>query len=184
MRRDLLVFIALAFALALPKSVLPQSLTRSLKSNSPRVDLKALMNKAHSGNPEAQFQLGVVYQSGIGVEKSEFEAMRWYSLAANNGHTEAQNNLAYLYEAGPDGLKDMAEAVKWYKRGAVYGSAMAQYNMGRLYLLGRGVQQSEDEGLRWMEKSAEAACPNALAALAAMSRPDREFQETRAEPSS
>jgi TPR repeat protein len=76
------------------------------------------------------------------VDKSEYEAMRWYGLAANSGHTEAQNNLAYLYETGPDGLKDIAEAVKWYRRGVIYGNAMAQYNLGRLYLYGLGVQQS------------------------------------------
>ena len=66
--------------------------------------MKALMNKANSGDPEAQFGLGVVYQQGLGVDKSEYEAMRWYRFAANSGHTEAQNNLAYLFETGPNGL--------------------------------------------------------------------------------
>lgn len=80
------------------------------------------MSKANSGNPEAQFELGIAYDRGLGVDKSESEAMRWYRSAANSGHTEAQNNLAYLYETGPDGLKDMAEAAKWYKRSAIYGS--------------------------------------------------------------
>jgi hypothetical protein len=132
MRRDLLVFIALAVAVALPPLGLPQSSTSSLMSKSPRLDLKALTNKAHEGNPEAQYELGVVYQGGVGVEKSQFEAMRWYRLAANSGNTNAQNDLAYLYETGPYGLKDTAEAVKWYKRAAVYGNALAQYNLGRL----------------------------------------------------
>lgn len=142
MRRDLVVFIALAFSLVFPSRGLPQSATSALISKSPRIDLKALMTKANSGNPEAQYQLGIAYGHGLGVDKSEYEAMRWYRLAANSGYTDAQNDLAYLYETGPDGLKDMAEAVKWYMRSAIYGNGMAQFNIGRLHLYGLGVQRA------------------------------------------
>jgi TPR repeat protein len=82
--------------------------------------------------------MGIAYDRGLGVDKSEYEAMRWYRLAANSGHTEAQNNLAYLYETGPDALRDLTEAIKWYSRAAVYGSTMAQFNLGRAYLYGIG----------------------------------------------
>lgn len=146
MRRDLLAFFALAVSLIFPASGLAQSSASSLVSNSSRVDLESLTDKASSGNPEAQYELGLMYDSGRGVEKSEYEAMHWYRLAANSGNTNAQNNLAYLYETGPVGLKDMNEAVKWYMRAAVYGCAMAQFNMGRLYLYGRGVQQKRPGG--------------------------------------
>src|SRR6516164_5800894 len=132
MRRHLVASIALAFVLVFPSPGFAQSTTSALISKSSRIDVKALLDKANSGNPEAQYQLGFAYDRGLGVDRSEYEAMRWYRFAANSGHTEAQNNLAYLYETGPDGLKDIAEAVKWYRRGAVYGSCMAQFNLGRL----------------------------------------------------
>src|SRR5260370_39980494 len=170
MRRDFFVLIPWALALVFRSTGLPQSAMPALKSKSPRVDIKALMNKANSGDPEAQFGLGTVYQQGLGVDKSEYEAMRWYRLAANSGHTEAQNSLAYLYETGPDGLKDFTEAVKWYRRGAIYGNAMAQYNLGRLYLYGLGVEQSDEEALHWLQKSAEGDCPRAIAALGVIYR--------------
>jgi TPR repeat protein len=136
MRRDFVVLIALAFALVFPSCRWPQSATSALVSKSPRVDVKTPVDKANFGDPEAQYQLGLAYDLGLGVDKNEYEAMRWYRLAANSGHTGAQNNLAYLCETGPDGLKDITEAVKWYRRGAIYGDAMAQYNLGRLYLYG------------------------------------------------
>src|SRR6516165_3073337 len=129
MRRNLLVFIALTFGLIFPSAAWPQSATSALISKSPRVDVKALMNKANSGNPEAQFELGVAYEHGLGADKSEYDAMRWYRMAANSGHTEAQNSLAYLYEIGSESLRDIAEAVKWYRRGAIYGNSMSQYNL-------------------------------------------------------
>src|SRR5215469_6783094 len=128
-RRVLLAFIFLAFAVALPSPTWPQSTDSFLISKSPRIDLRALTDKASSGDPGAQYELGIRYQSGLGVDKSEYEAMRWYQRAANSGNPDAQNNLAYLYETGPDGLRDMTEAVKWYKRAAIYGDAAAQLNV-------------------------------------------------------
>src|SRR5215475_9753377 len=168
MRKDLVAFIALGFSLAFASTGLPQSATSALIAKSPRIDLKALLAKASSGDPEAQFQLGLAYDHGLGLDKSAYEAMRWYRLAANSGHTEAQNNLAYLYETGPDALRDLNEAIKWYSRAAVYGSATAQFNLGRAYLYGTGVQQSDEEAVHWLRKSADAHCSRAVAALAVM----------------
>src|SRR5262249_43102084 len=121
MRKDLVAFIALGFSLVFASAGSPQSPTSALVSKTPRIDVKALLAKANAGNPEAEFTLGIAYDHGLGVDKSAYEAMRWYRMAANSGLTEAQNNLAYLYETGPDGLKDVSEAIKWYKRASVYG---------------------------------------------------------------
>jgi len=115
-RRDLLLFIALAIALFFPLPGLAQSTTSALIAKLPHIDIKTLTHKANSGNPEAQFELGLAYEKGLGVDKSQSEAMRWYRSAAKSGDTRAQYKLAYLYETGPDGIKDIGEAVKWYKR--------------------------------------------------------------------
>ena len=87
MRRDLLGFVALALVLSFPSAGLPQSTTPGSTTKSPRIDVKALTEKANSGNPEAQYKLGLAYEQGVGVEKSDYEAMRWYRMAANNGDT-------------------------------------------------------------------------------------------------
>src|SRR5215472_3357192 len=153
MRRDLIVFSALALVPFFPLCGLPQSATPALLSKSSRVDLKTLAKKANAGDPESQYELGLDYDRGVGVEKNEYEAMRWYGMAANSGHVNAQNNLGYLYETGPKALKDMAEAVKWYQRAAAYGNAWAQFNLGRLYLYGLGVKRNDEEAAYWLKKS-------------------------------
>jgi hypothetical protein len=81
----------------------------SLIAKSARIDLKALTEKAESPNLDAEYQPGFVYQ--LGVDKSEYEATRWYRLPADSGQ-----DLAYLYETGPEGLRDICEALKWYTR--------------------------------------------------------------------
>ena len=44
---------------------------------------------AESGNKEAQYHLGYMYQTGIGVNQNSNQALHWYELAAKQGHNSA-----------------------------------------------------------------------------------------------
>ena len=54
------------------------------------------MKSAELGNPEAQYNLGVMYDRGIFVEKDIDKAKYWYEKAAANGWANAQYNLNNL----------------------------------------------------------------------------------------
>ena len=54
---------------------------------------------ANNGHVDAQFNLDIKYDKGIGVEQSETEAFSWYFKAAKSGHSQAQFNLANTYRA-------------------------------------------------------------------------------------
>ena len=60
-------------------------------------DLSAL---AEAGATEAQYSLGVKYDTGEGVPQDDAEAVRWYRLAAEQGHASAQYNLGVQYDNG------------------------------------------------------------------------------------
>ena len=47
----------------------------------PADDLFALITKAEQGDAEAQYKLGVRYDTGDGVPQDHEEAARWYRLA-------------------------------------------------------------------------------------------------------
>ena len=51
---------------------------------------------AENGLAEAQFQCGLLYYHGEGVERDIGEAHRYFELAANQGREDAQHNLAVL----------------------------------------------------------------------------------------
>jgi len=53
---------------------------------------------ADAGDMNAQYNLGVMYEHGHGVEQSDLTAGEWYQLAADNGHPEAPMALQLLYE--------------------------------------------------------------------------------------
>ncbi|MBL4608314.1 MAG: SEL1-like repeat protein, partial [Pseudomonadales bacterium] len=78
------------------------------------------------GYPEAQFNLGAMYESGEGVEQSYIEARRWHLLAAEQGFSDAQNNLGALYNNGTGIERDYAEAMRWYRLAAEQGVSIAQ----------------------------------------------------------
>ena len=77
---------------------------------------------AEAGRPQAQFNIAVMYEQGLGVEKSDVEAARWYLAAAEGGDATAQSKVASLYQAGVGVARDPDKAAFWSAQ-AARGSA-------------------------------------------------------------
>ena len=56
-------------------------------------DLQKTLQSARQGNAAAQFNLGLMYDSGRGVRQDYTKAVQWYRKAAEQGVAEAQYNL-------------------------------------------------------------------------------------------
>ena len=54
---------------------------------------------AERGSAQAQYNLGVCYENGDGVEKDTSEAMKWYRIASEQGHKDAETALQKLQES-------------------------------------------------------------------------------------
>ena len=102
---------------------------------------------AAEGHSDSQFNLGLMYEQGIGVEKDEKEALAWYLKSAQLGNSNAQFNLAVLYENGRGCDVDFKEAHRWYREAVMKGDGLAVGNLGMLYLRGQGVQEDKIAGL-------------------------------------
>ena len=55
---------------------------------------------AKQGDAKAQFNLGLSYDRGEGVEKNYETAVEWYRKAAEQGYAKAQTNLGLSYDLG------------------------------------------------------------------------------------
>ena len=106
--------------------------------------------------------LGVMYETGRGVEKDEAVAVEWYRKAAEQGCATAQCNLGVMYENGRGVEEDDIVASEWYRKAAEQGYAKAQYNLGWMYENGRGIAQSSAEAVKWFRKAAEQGNADAL----------------------
>jgi len=95
--------------------------------------LKNWMPLAEKDDAEAQRNIGIMFQQGLGAPQSDVEAAHWYRRAAENGHARAQQNLGVMYEEGAGVLQDYSEAVKWYRKSAEQGNVNAKINLGVLY---------------------------------------------------
>ena len=114
-----------------------------------------LLQKAESGDANAQYQLGQCYFYGLGTSKNDKEAFKWTSKSADQGNQKAEYNLGASYLQGIGTSKNETEAFKWYKKAADKGVPLAQYNLGVLYQKGIGVEKNDAEALTWFTKSAD-----------------------------
>ena len=128
-------------------------------------DLRA---SAEAGDAEAQFILGGMYVTGVGVPQDAAEAVAWYRRAAEQGYARAQYNLGVIYAEGVGGPQNAAEAVAWYRRAAEQGNARAQSNLGVMYAEGVGGPQDAAEAVAWYRRAAEQGDASAQSNLGAM----------------
>ena len=74
---------------------------------------------------EAQFNLGVRYDTGEGVPQDYAEAVRWYRLAADQRHANVQINLGNRYANGEGVPQDYVQAHTWYRPGGGSGTRLS-----------------------------------------------------------
>jgi hypothetical protein len=121
--------------------------------------LRAWRPLAEQGHRDAQFNLGLLYENGLGVAKDGAEAARWYRLAAEQNDRTAQAYLAEMYAQGLGVERDDREALHWYRTAAERGHAASQYNVGLFYATGRGIAPSDVQALAWLTVAEENGAP-------------------------
>lgn len=127
-----------------------------------RGDLKSLKNRAEAGDAEAQYQLGVLYDLGLGVTKSYAESGKWYLKAAAAGVAEAQFILGTrYYQHGSKAKENYATAFSWFFKAASQGVPEAQHNLGVMYAQGQGTPINKVEAYKWFILAASRGSTNA-----------------------
>jgi TPR repeat protein len=110
---------------------------------------------AEQGLDLAQYNLGVLYYSGLGVKADHEKAYEWTKKAAEQGHLTAQFNLGTLYFNGHGTRRNREEAFQWYSVAAQQDHAEAQYNLATLYGDGTGVEKDLVKAHFWANVSRE-----------------------------
>jgi TPR repeat protein len=117
--------------------------------------VKEFRAAAEAGNADAQFNMALMYERGIGVIKDEQESVVWYRKSAEQGNSNAQFNLAVMYENGRGTAVDYDQANQWYRKAAVQDDGLAIGNLGMLYIRGQGVKPNKVVGLALLFLSVE-----------------------------
>ena len=88
---------------------------------------------AEEGLDLAQYNLGILYFTGQGVDKDLAEAFRWTEAAALQGHVAAQFNLGSLYYAGDGVGVDQEKAVELFESAARAGHGNSALLLANMY---------------------------------------------------
>jgi TPR repeat protein len=104
---------------------------------------------ADGGYPAAQFNIGMLYENGLGVEKSYTKANGWFQKAVDRNFAPAQLLLgrAYLNGIGVD--KNVDRALVLLTSAADQGHPQAQYEVGVIYREGTIVQRDQVRALEY-----------------------------------
>jgi hypothetical protein len=78
--------------------------------------LRIWMQTAEGGDPEAQTNVGEIYERGLGVPPDYAAAALWYQKAADKGYSRALFNLGTMYEQGLGVAQDPLKALNLYRQ--------------------------------------------------------------------
>ncbi|MBR6068539.1 MAG: SEL1-like repeat protein [Bacteroidales bacterium] len=119
------------------------------------LDIESLMDVAEQGDAVAQYNLGVCYRDGKGIQQDYIKAFDWFKKSAEQGYATAQFEIGFCYRTGKGIQQDYKKAFEWFKKSAEQGYATAQFCLGLCYSYGRGVQENYKKAFEWFEKSVE-----------------------------
>ena len=104
-------------------------------------------------NAYKQFELGVRYSRGQGVEQDYKKAIYWYKKAAEQGHPQSQHNLGVMYYNEDGFIQDYAKAHMWFNISAYSGNPDASETRDTVSKLMTSQQLAEAQRMarEWVE---------------------------------
>lgn len=102
----------------------PEDFTAAYKKGDYAAALRVLRPLADQGDADAESNLGLIYETGRGVQQDFREAAKWYRRAADQGNAFAQAQLAALYMLGRGVPRDDVLAYMWFNLAAAQGEKL------------------------------------------------------------
>ena len=162
------------------------NLNLELRKN-PSEALRWYIKAAALKEAAAIYNIGTLFERGIGVEEDMETAFDWYLRAATYGSVNAQNVMGIFHEQGISTDRNALEAILWYRfvhicfltqdnqltyisvefsKSALGGHPHAQYNLARCYSQAIGVDRRSDLAMVWFQFSADQNHTLAMMSLA------------------
>lgn len=109
----LLVLTSACYAANSPRQLFEEAVRLDLRAETARA-FETYLKAAEQGEPEAQFNVAVMLDSGRGTRSNIKQAAVWYARAAAHGNRRAAYNLALLYSNGEGVPKNEGIAQAWF----------------------------------------------------------------------
>ena len=120
----------------------------------------------NSGDPIAQYKLGVMYLEGDGVSKDEAAGRKFLELSSEQGVSAAFKQLSEIYRKGKGVPVDLTKAFAYAKTGAEYVDDIdATYQYAEMLLNGEGTEKNIALAIDWFDRAIQLGHCKAQCAL-------------------
>ena len=117
--------------------------------------MEELIKQADEGDDRAQYQLGLVYYNGDGINKNYRRAYCYFQKAADQGHAEAQFMLGEMLRSGKKIGKDLKRAFEWYTLASQQGHIPSKHCLAGMVYDGEGCKRDAKRGKELFEEVAK-----------------------------
>lgn len=121
-----------------------------------------LKKAAKLGNPESQYNLGVCYQFGYGVEKNDSLSTNWYKKSADQGWKDGQYKMSFAHIKGNGVKKDEKKAFEYALLCADQEDVECIFNVISCFKDGIGTEKDSLKVLEWAIKLGKMKTPENL----------------------
>lgn len=95
------------------------------------------LKEARIGDPAAQYEVALMYATGVGVGKNVSQAFAWTKAAAEKGHTAAQYLLGSAHAGGLGTPKDTQKSLLWFIKAYEHGNEKASLKLAKVLAAGQ-----------------------------------------------
>ena len=132
--------------------------------NKPNIEMAItlLVKECEKENPLAYYDMGTIFNKGLGVDIDSEKAKEYYTKSFNifnDLESQYSNNyfkykIGKMYMQGIGTEQNYEEAFNWLSEPAVNGYQLAEYSLGNLYYYGNGVDKNINEAFNLYKSSA------------------------------
>ena len=117
----------------------------------PAQAVELLAQAADLGEPEAMFELGGLYERGIGTDQNVEQAVALYERAASLNFADAINDLGFLnYQGGLGIERNQQKALAFFERAADLGHPEAMFNFAALIDDGEVEDRTNEDAAQYL----------------------------------
>ena len=123
----------------------------------------------HAGQqkePTSIYNIGTLFERGLGVVQDFNEAIQWFTRAADLGSVNAHSVLGLLHHRGLIPSTHPSKAFHHYSQAAFQGHPLSLYNLGRCFQEGFGCVRDNQQAYHCFLAAADQEFDKAILALA------------------
>ncbi len=152
MKRNIIAIAALVLAVALIAGcgkMSKEEAKKAIKEKKYDGAFSTMLDLAKSGDAEAAAILAEMYEGGLGVEKSEYEARHWLEQSADGGFALSQATLGIRCLDERSSFYEPAKAEKYLLKAAEQGFEDAQIMLALSYSTGMKLPKNNQQAFFW-----------------------------------